>query len=235
SAPVVDGLDLDIPAGDHLAIVGASGIGKSTLADLLCGLLAPGRGRVLLGGRDLRSIGEGALRRAIALIPQEAYVFTGTLAENIGQLAPGAGEAALTRAAEAVGLGELLDRAGGLSARVGAGGVELSAGERQLVALARVHASPARIVILDEATCHLDPRAEERAENAFAARPGALVVIAHRISSARRAGRVLLLDGTRAHLGTDAELSATCPPYAALSGFWDEGAEVTPVRSTTGR
>ncbi|GIG64909.1 ATP-binding cassette domain-containing protein [Phytomonospora endophytica] len=235
AAPVVDGLDLDVGEGGHLAIVGASGIGKSTLADLLCGLLTPRRGRVLLAGRDLRTIPDAVLRRTIALIPQEAYVFTGTLAENIGQLAPGADETALRRAAEAVGLGALLDRADGLSTRVGTGGLELSAGERQLVALARVHASPARIVILDEATCHLDPRAEERAENAFAERPGALVVIAHRISSARRADRVLLLDGTRAHVGTDAELGANCPPYATLTGFWDEGAGITPVRSTSGR
>lgn len=235
SAPVVDGLDLDVPDGGHLAIVGASGIGKSTLADLLCGLLTPRRGRVLLGGRDLHTIPQSVLRRTIALIPQEAYVFTGTLAENIGHLAPGADEAALMDAATAVGLDALLDRTDGLSTKVGAGGVELSSGERQLVALARVYASPARVVVLDEATCHLDPRAEERAEATFAQRPGTLIVIAHRMSSARRAGMVLLLDGTRAHLGTDAELSATCPPYAALTGFWDEGAGVTPVRSTSGR
>ena len=235
AAPVVDGLDLDVPDGGHLAIVGASGIGKSTLADLLCGLLTPRRGRVLLGARNLRTISQSELRRTIALIPQEAYVFTGTLAENIGQLAAGADEVALVHAATAVGLDTLLDRNDGLSTKVGAGGIELSAGERQLVALARVYASPAKVVVLDEATCHLDPRAEERAEAAFAERPGTLVVIAHRMSSARRAGLVLLLDGTRAHLGTDAELSATCPPYAALTGFWDEGAGVTPVRSTSGR
>ncbi|MEV0644274.1 ABC transporter ATP-binding protein [Phytomonospora sp. NPDC050363] len=235
SAPVVAGLELDLAAGGHLAIVGASGIGKSTLADLLCGLRRPRSGRVLLGGADIAGISATALRRTVALIPQEAYVFTGTLAENIGYLAPGADEAALLRSARAVGLGELVDRVGGLSTVVGSGGVELSGGERQLVALARVHASPAGIVVLDEATCLLDPAAEERAEAAFAERPGSLVVIAHRISSARRAGAVLLLDGDCAYFGTDAELAATCAPYAALTGFWDCESGVTALRSSSGR
>lgn len=207
AAPVVDGLDLRVPEGGHLAIVGASGIGKSTLADLLCGLREPDAGSVRLGGRPLGEV--PGLRRAVALIPQEAYVHAGTLRENLAWLAPGASDGELLASARAVGLSlGLDDEVGGLSS-----------GERQLVALARAHASPARLVVLDEATCHLDPAAEERAENAFARRPGTLIVIAHRISSARRAREVLLLDGSVAH-GTPDELAATCPAYADLVGHW---------------
>ena len=221
ATPVADGLDLAVPDGGHLAVVGASGIGKSTLADLLCGLRSPDRGEVRLGGEELRSIPRVARHRAIALIPQEAYVFAGTVRENLAYLAPGATDAELLGAAEAVGLAPFLAAHEGLGTRIGAGGIALSAGERQLVALARVHASPARLVVLDEATCHLDPVAEERAERAFAERDGTLIVIAHRLSSARRARSVLLLDGRRAYTGTDAELTVRCAPYAALAGHWD--------------
>jgi ATP-binding cassette subfamily C protein len=223
--PVVRDLSFTVPAGDHLAVVGPSGIGKSTLANLLAGLLAPQAGVVRLGGVDVGRIREADLRRALALIPQEAYVFAGTVRENLAYLAPDADDAALGAAAEAVGLGPLVDRLGGLDAGVGPGGAALSQGEKQLVALARVHASPARIVILDEATANLDPVAEARAEAAFARRGGTLIVIAHRISSARRAGRILLLDGDRAHLGTHDELLRVAPAYAELVGRWERPAE----------
>ncbi|MFB9839641.1 ATP-binding cassette domain-containing protein, partial [Actinoallomurus acaciae] len=106
----------------------------------------------------------------------------------------------------------------------------LSAGERQLVALARAFASPARLVILDEATCHLDAAAEEHAERAFAARPGALMVIAHRMTSARRARRVLVLDGTRAWLGAHGDLLEDCPLYRELHGHWSAEGRTPAVR-----
>ncbi|MGH3897729.1 MAG: ATP-binding cassette domain-containing protein, partial [Pseudonocardiaceae bacterium] len=194
-------LEPAIAEGEHLAVIGPSGIGKSTLASLLGGLLVPGRGSVRLGGVDVAQIRAADLRRLVGVIPQEAYVFAGTLRENLSYLAPQATDRALTDAAAALGLAPLIDRLGGLDARLGAGGAELSNGEKQLVALARVYLSPARILILDEATCNLDPKAEARAEAIFARRPGTLVVIAHRISSARRARRVLLLDGDRVNLG----------------------------------
>ena len=117
-----------------------------------------------------------------------------------------------------MGLGELVARLGGHDAVVDP--AALSAGERQLVALARAYLSPARLVILDEATCHLDAVAEERAERAFAARPGSLVVIAHRMTSARRARRILVLDGTRAWLGSHEDLLAGCGLYQELHGHW---------------
>lgn len=220
--PVVHNLDLTVPEGGHLAVVGPSGIGKSTLANLLAGLLTPQRGTVLLGGVDIGQVREIDLRQLLGLIPQEAYVFAGTLRGNLTYLAPHATEHELTEAATAVGLQPVIDRLGGFDAQVGAGGADLSNGERQLVALARVYLSPARIIILDEATSNLDPMGEARAEAAFARRQGTtLLVIAHRISSARRAERILLLDGDSVHLGTHDELLRTSALYADLVGHWE--------------
>jgi len=218
--PVVDRLAVRIPEGEHLAVVGPSGAGKSTLANLLAGLLEPGAGRVSLDGIPLAELDGAGLRGALALIPQEAYVFAGSVRENVAYLRPGADDVVIWRAVRAVGAGELVDRLGGLDTELAPGGGGLSAGERQLVALARAYLSPARVVILDEATCHLDPVAEARAERAFRERPGTLVVIAHRISSALHADRILLLDGTRAALGTHEELLAGHRLYADLVGHW---------------
>jgi ATP-binding cassette subfamily C protein len=218
SAPVLDGFDLEVRDGEHLVIVGASGIGKSTLAALMAGMLHPQAGTIRLAGTapDALTAVQRAQRRV--LIPQEAYVFAGTLAENLGYLAATATPAGLGRAVRTFGLDDLVDRLGGLNADVDP--AVLSAGERQLIALARAWLSPAPLAILDEATCHLDPVAEARAEEAFAARPGALVIIAHRLTSARRATRILMFDGARPHLGTHAELLATSAAYRELSGYW---------------
>lgn len=215
ATPVVDGLDLALPPGAHLAVVGPSGIGKSTLTALVAGLLEPCRGTVRLFGQAPPGPEAAALR---VLIPQEAYVFTGTLTENLGLLrsAP-VPEAELLAAAEAVGLLPLLEALGGPDATVEP--AALSAGERQLVALTRAYLSHAPLALLDEATCHLDARAEERAERAFADRPGGtLVVVAHRVGSARRADRVLVMDGPRTAYGTHDELLRRSPSYRDLVG-----------------
>ncbi len=162
------------------------------------------------------------------LIPQEAYVFAGTLAENLAYLAPGAPAAQLDGAARAVGLTPLVDRLGGYHTELSP--ARLSAGERQLIALGRAYLSPARLAILDEATSNLDPDAAARAEGAFAARPGALIVIAHRMSSALRADRVLVLDGGRPQIGDHAALLASSPLYRDLVGHWQpESAHAGPV------
>jgi ATP-binding cassette subfamily C protein len=124
----------------------------------------------------------------------------------------------LDEAVAAVGARELVDELGGYGARLDP--AVLSAGQRQLVALVRAYLTPAPLVILDEATCHLDPAAEARAETAFARRGGTLVVVAHRLTSALRARRILLMDGTRVTIGTHDELIRTSPLYADLAGHW---------------
>ncbi|MGW1295305.1 ABC transporter ATP-binding protein [Streptomyces sp. NPDC002533] len=220
AAPVIDGLSLDIPAGSHLTVVGPSGAGKSTLTTLLAGMAGPDSGRLTLGGVPAAEVDRAWLHRAVTLIPQEAYVFTGTVRDNLRYLCPEARDADLLASATAVGARPLVDRLGGLDAPVGLDGPPLSSGERQLVALARAHVSPASIVLLDEACCHLDPAAEERAERAFADRGSTLVVVAHRISSALRAPRVLVLDGDRTAVGTPAQLLDRSPLYADLVGHW---------------
>jgi ATP-binding cassette, subfamily C, bacterial len=212
--PVISGLTLTIPPGDHLAVIGPSGIGKSSLAGLLAGMLSPGRGEVLLDGLPVAGLGPSWR----ILIPQEAYVFTGTMKENLTYLYS-ATKTELDEAAEAIGLTPLITRLGGYGAAIAP--AALSAGERQLIALTRAYLAPARLVILDEATCHLDPAAEERAETAFSRRGGTLVVIAHRISSARRARRTLVLDGARPHVGDHSSLLASSAMYADLAGQWE--------------
>jgi ATP-binding cassette subfamily C protein len=215
--PVLTGADLTVGPGDHLAVVGPSGAGKSTLAGLLCGTLEPDRGTVRYGGVRVTGLDPAARARHRVLIPQEAYVFPGTVADNLRYLNPAAGDRDLLAAAERLGAVPLLARLGGLPAYVRPG--DLSAGERQLLTLVRAYLAPAPVAVLDEATCHLDPAAEERVERAFADR-GPLVVIAHRISSAQRASRVLLLDPDGPLLGDHDSLRATSLRYREMTGYW---------------
>ncbi|OKK03894.1 ABC transporter [Streptomyces sp. CB03234] len=226
--PVISGLDLVLRPGENLAVVGPSGAGKSTFAALVAGVLEPGAGQVRLDGVPVRSLATDGLARRRVLIPQEAYVFAGTLWENLTYLEPGAAPEAVDAAVDTVGARPLVERLGGYDAP--ADPQELSAGERQLLALVRAYLPPAGLVLLDEATCHLDPEAERRAEVAFARRAGTLVVCAHRISSALRADRVLVLDGTRAGLGTHEELMAGSALYRDLVGHWEVTASPTPGR-----
>ncbi|TWD79906.1 ATP-binding cassette subfamily C protein [Kribbella amoyensis] len=225
--PVLDRLDLTVAEGEHLAVVGPSGIGKSTLAGLVCGLLRPTSGRVLLGGAAPADLTTDVLADTRVLIPQEAYVFTGTVLDNLVYLLPDATVGEVESAVRAVGIERLVDRLGGLRAEVKPD--ELSAGERQQLALVRAYLSPAPLVVLDEATCFLDPEAERRAEEAFAARGGTLIVIAHRISSALRARQVLVLDGNQATLGTHPTLQHTSPLYRELLGHWQPQKPQTPI------
>ncbi|WP_427888119.1 ABC transporter ATP-binding protein [Kribbella sp. GL6] len=225
--PVLDKLELTIPEGEHLAVVGPSGIGKSTLAGLVCGMLTPTGGQVLLGGAAPTEVSTDRLAQARVLIPQEAYVFSGTVRDNLSYLLPDATDHQLEVAAKTVGADELVERIGGLHAEVKP--AELSAGEKQLLALVRAYLSPAPLVVLDEATCFLDPEAERQAEEAFAKRPGTLIVIAHRISSALRARRILVLDGNQATLGTHAALMRTSRMYRDLHGNWSPSTQIQPA------
>ncbi|WP_347178157.1 ABC transporter ATP-binding protein [Streptomyces sp. LX-29] len=243
AAPVVAGLDLTVPAGGHLAVVGPSGIGKSTLAGLIAGVLEPRGGEIRVCGRPVRGDAAPHATGLRVLIPQEAYVFSGTLGDNLRYLRPDpVPEAELAAAAAAVGLDGLAERLGGSEAVLDP--AALSAGERQLIALGRAYLSCAPVVLLDEATCHLDPAAEARVERAFARRPvppgphgvpdaarptrTTLVVIAHRAASARRADRILVLDGRRTDCGRHAELLERSALYRDLAGDWS-GEELHPA------
>jgi ATP-binding cassette subfamily C protein len=200
--PVLKDLDLTVPEGDHLAIVGPSGIGKSTLARLLCGLQRPDSGAVLLGGAPAADLPAERLAGLRVLIPQEAYVFAGTVWDNLTYLRAAATAAQVTHAVATIGAESLVARLGGYPAQVVP--AQLSAGERQLLALVRAYLSAAPVVVLDEATCHLDPAAEGRAEAAF------------------------VLDGTRATVGDHASQLAVSPLYRELLGHWAAGSEAEP-------
>jgi ATP-binding cassette subfamily C protein len=225
---VLSGFDLMLEEGTHLAVVGPSGIGKSTLAALLAGLLSPDRGAVFIGGAPTNTIQGVDLVRSCLLVPQQAYVFAGTLAANIRYLRPTPPVTAqstaptgrlVTRVLDELGMWPLVERLGGLAAEIDPRA--LSAGERQLITLARAYLSPAPVVILDEATCHLDALSEARVEEAFARRPGTLVVVAHRISSALRAKQVLLMDAGQPVVGSHEELLSRSALYRDLTGHWD--------------
>ena len=216
--PVIDGLDLIVPEGDHLAVVGPSGVGKSTLAALIAGLIEPQHGVVAVGGAAVAALDPETAAHLRALIPQQAYVFAGTLRENLAYLLPDAPDADVEDAIDRLGARALVGRLGGLDAELDP--QVLSAGERQLLTLVRAYISAARLVILDEATCHLDAAAEAHVERAFAARDGTLIVIAHRISSALRARRVLMLDGADALVGSHDELLSRSALYRDLVGHW---------------
>lgn len=220
--PVVNQVDLVIPQGQHLAMVGPSGAGKSTLAGLLAATHIPDRGEVRLGGVPVAELDPRSLASHRVLIPQEAYVFAGTVGENLRYLHPGATRAELDAVVDALSLRTVVARLGGYDAALTPG--MLSAGERQLIAVARAHLTSAPVLILDEATCHLDPVAEERVERVLAGRGGTLIVVAHRISSALRAHRIVLMDDAADMVsGTHWELLATSPLYRDLVGQWGNG------------
>ncbi|RAO25063.1 Energy-coupling factor transporter ATP-binding p rotein EcfA1 [Micromonospora noduli] len=227
--PVLQNFSLTLADRDHLAVVGPSGAGKSTLAALMAGLVPPQAGAVHLAGTRVAEVEPAVLARMRVLVPQEAYVFTGSLADNLRYLRPDADDDTLEVALDALGARPLATRLGGLGAPVAP--ALLSAGERQLIAAVRAWLAPAPLVVLDEATCHLDPVLEARVEAAFARRPGTLVVIAHRISSALRAGRVLVLDGDEPVVGTHEQLLARSATYRVLVGCWDDSVLPSPAAS----
>ena len=216
--PIVEGLRIDIPHGDHIAIVGPSGIGKSTLAALLAGVLVPQGGSV--------EIERTAVHRRpdrfglVTLVPQEAYVFAGSLRDNLTYLRPSASDGEVAASAQAVGLEGVLDRLGGFDAAIDLAKSGLSAGERQLLTLVRAHLATTPIVVLDEATCHLDPAAEERAERAFMATGRTLIVVAHRMSATLRAKRTVVMDGNGIDVGEHRELMKRHALYADFHGMW---------------
>jgi ATP-binding cassette subfamily B protein len=199
-APVLDRASLTIPAGECIAIVGASGGGKSTIADLLVRQLDPTTGRILIDGHDLRALRLADVRRHVVVVEQDPFIFNTSVAENIQYAMPNASAADVAAAARSAGLQDLLDRLPqGIDTPVGERGRALSAGERQRLAIARAFLADPAVLVLDEATGSVDPAMEAQVMAGYEAvmRGRTTIVISHRLEPARRADRVVVLDRGR--------------------------------------
>lgn len=227
--PVLSDVSLRIHEGETFAFVGPTGAGKSTIAKLVARLYDPTEGSVLLDGHDLRTVTLTSLRRQLGIVPQEPFLFHGTVRDNIAFARPEVSEEELLAACEAVGLTPLLARLpSGLATHVHERGASLSAGERQLLALARAFLARPRVLILDEATSNLDLQSEVAIERALDSllEGRTAIVIAHRLATARRADRIAVIEGGRlVELGTHEELVAAGASYAQLYRTWAQHAE----------
>jgi ATP-binding cassette, subfamily B, bacterial len=222
--PVLDRLDLTIPSGQIVALVGATGAGKSTVAKLVARFYDPGRGTVLIDGVDLRRVADADLRRAVVMVTQENHLFSGTVADNIRFGRPDATPAEVTQAARAIGAHDFISALPeGYGTDVHRRGGRLSAGQRQLVAFARAFLADPAVLILDEATSSLDVPSERLVQRALRTilRERTALVIAHRLSTVEIADRVLVVDrGRIVEDGPPGELVAGGGRYATLHDQW---------------
>jgi ATP-binding cassette subfamily B protein len=222
--PVLEDVDLTIEPGETVAFVGATGAGKSTMAKLVTRFYDPTAGRVLIDGYDLTLVTLESLRSQLGVVPQEPFLFAGTIRDNISFARPGAADDALWEAVHSVGLTELIKRLPhGLDTVVHERGQSLSSGERQLIALARAFMAQPRVLVLDEATSNLDLQSETMIEAALDVllQSRTAVLIAHRLSTAMRADRIVVVgDGRLLEIGSHDDLVARGGAYAEMYATW---------------
>jgi ATP-binding cassette, subfamily B, bacterial len=223
-AEVLHGIDLDVPAGTTVALVGHTGAGKSTIAKLLARFYEPTSGRITIDGVDLNDVTQDSLRHQLGIVPQEGFLFAGTVAENIAFAKPDARPEDIVRAAQTVGAHEFILRLeNGYETQLGERGSRLSLGQRQLVAFARSLLADPRILILDEATSSVDIGTERTIEQALRTllSDRTSFVIAHRLSTIRDADFIVVLEhGQVIEQGSHEELLARQGLYTSLYGDW---------------
>jgi ATP-binding cassette subfamily B protein len=223
-AEVLHGIDLDVPAGTTVALVGHTGAGKSTIAKLIARFYEPTSGRITIDGADLNEVSQESLRRQLGIVPQEGFLFAGTVAENIAFGKPDAKPEEIVRAAQTVGAHEFILRLeDGYETQLGERGSRLSLGQRQLVAFARALLADPRILILDEATSSVDIGTERTIEQALRTllADRTSFVIAHRLSTIRDADLIVVLEhGQVIEQGSHDELLARQGLYTSLYGDW---------------
>jgi ATP-binding cassette subfamily B protein len=224
--PVLHHVSLDIAAGETVALVGPTGAGKSTLAKLIARFYDPDSGTVSIDGMDLRDVTLASLRSQLGVVPQEPFLFHGTVRDNITFATPNATDSEVMAACDALGITDLIARLPqGLDTAVHERGASLSSGERQLLALARAFMAQPRVLILDEATSNMDLASESRIEQAFSTLLSGrtAVIIAHRLATAMRADRIAAVDnGTIIEIGTHDELVAAGGYYADVVDGWQQ-------------
>jgi ABC-type multidrug transport system fused ATPase/permease subunit len=230
---VLHEIDIHVPPGGCIALVGQTGGGKSTLAKLIARFYDPRSGVVRVDGTDLREIELRGYRRQLGVVLQDPFLFSGTIADNIRFARPDASDDDVRDTATAIGLDRLLRRLhGGLEHEVREGGAGLSAGERQLISIARALLADPRILILDEATSNIDRPTEVVIERALdrLLHGRSSVIVAHRLATVRRADTVLVVDhGRIVQRGAPAELAATDGPFQRLAGALETPAELPPA------
>jgi ATP-binding cassette subfamily B protein len=226
SSPALEEVDLVVRDGERIALVGPTGAGKSTLAKLMARLYDPSQGTVTYGGMNLRRATHASLRQRIVVVPQEGFLFNGTIRDNVRLARIESSDADVEAALQRLGVFAHFDRLPeGLDTEVRERGTRLSAGERQLVALGRAALVDPAVLVLDEATSNLDPGTEAEVEAALEKlmQGRTTIVVAHRLTTVQRADRIVVVDRARiAEVGTHAELVALGGKYAALARAWEK-------------